>query len=161
MPSSPRALRAALGGGLLLACAAAHAAPSVTRLTTPAGVTTTSAAPGDVLVIQGSGFGSATGEVWLDRGGYGREAEVLDWNGPGGLIRVRVPQPADLGELKLIVRSGPDGSDPVPLLLLTTPPPAPAPTTPLPPGPLADPVIRPVHVLRGPATNTAIPRSRL
>src|SRR5438552_15676588 len=104
MRLSPRALRVVLGVGLLLAAAAAQAAPGVARVTPPAGAAAASAVPGDVLVIQGSGFGSATGEVWLDRGGFGREAEVLEWNGSGGLIRVRIPNPADLGAVKLIIR---------------------------------------------------------
>ena len=173
MRLSFRAFGGALGASLLLAHAAAHAAPQVTRLTTPAGVTTTSAAPGDVLVIEGAGFGSATGEVWLDRGGYGREAEVLEWNGAGGLIRARLPSLADLGALRLIVRAGAEGSPPYPLLLVraaASPPapaaPAPAPASPAPalpppPGTPADPAIRAVNVLGGAVTTSGIAGTRV
>jgi hypothetical protein len=152
--------RGALCAGLALVQAAALAAPTITRVSTPGGAATTTAAPGDELLIQGSGFGSASGEVWLDRGGYGREASVMAWNDPDGSIRIRIPASADLGSIGLIVRAGDAGSAPYPLQLAAagSPPVLPAPlsssTPPPPAGTPAAPAVLGVNVLGGGPTTS-------
>jgi hypothetical protein len=159
---------------LLLAATAAGGAPRIARVTTPGGAPVASAAPGAELVLHGSGFGAGAGAVWLDRGGYGQVAEVVDWNAAAGTIRLRVPAPNDLGPLRLIVRDGSEGSDPYPFTLSVTPPsPPPAPEAPLSPPPvppapptpprssLTDPIIRAVNVLGGRAITGAVPGTRV
>jgi hypothetical protein len=136
------------------------------RVTMPGGAPAAAAAPGDELVIYGSGFGTGAGAVWLDRGGYGQVAELVDWNAAAGTIRLRVPAPNDLGPLRLIVHTGSEGSEPYPFTLSVTPPvPPPAPPAPPPapetPASPTDPVIRAVNVLGGRAITGAIPGTRV
>src|SRR5687767_2563266 len=77
--------------GVLMCGSPVLCAPSISRVTTVGGEAASAGAPGEELVVHGAGFGVEAGAVWLDRGGYGREAELLEWNQAAGQIRLRVP----------------------------------------------------------------------